>query len=194
MTRPTDATASLLPPASTDLERDLEQVTARLDNIPTPMGTIWNHQTCPVNMLGFLAWGMGVDEWDASWSEQTMRDAIRLAPMLSQRKGTIWSLQNALNQFGMGTKVKEWWAMNPVGVPGTFEIVTELHADTFALLGATLTLEVNEQIKRVIDANKPVARSYTMTISFASFGFPSQITMASIGTPMLAASTTGTLQ
>ena len=191
--RPKDLTTSLLPPGSTELERDMEQVTARVEQIPTPMARIWNYETCPAHMLGFLAWGMGVDEWDPSWSEQAMRDAIRLAPMLSRRKGTIWALQNALSQFGIGTKIKEWWAMSPPGEPGTFDVVTEVTAETFQRLGAAITPQINDQIKRVIDANKPVSRQYTVVVSFQYFGIPSQISLASIGTPWVAASATGTL-
>lgn len=194
MTRPTDTTASLLPPASTTLELDLEQTMARLDGVPLPMGTIWDADTCPANLLGFLAWSLSVDEWDPAWSEQVMREAIRVAPMLSSRKGTIWAIENALNKFGLGTKVKEWWAMDPPGAPGTFAVVTELQEETFQRVGAALTPQTTDQIRRVIDANKPLSRTYTMTVSFAAFGIKSQLTMVSIGTPMQTVTCTGMLQ
>lgn len=165
--RTTDTTASLLPPQATELERDIEQVMARMAGVPTPMGDIWNHETCPANLLGFLAWGLGVDEWDATWNEQIQREAVRIAPLLSQRKGTVWSLQNALNQFGVGTQVKEWWATNPMGAPGTFEVITELKEESYATIGPALTPIFFDQLKRVIDSNKPVSRSYKMSVAIA---------------------------
>ncbi len=188
--RPTDTTPSLLPPGSTTLERDLEQVTARMANVPTPFDTLWNADTCPVELLGWLAWALSVDEWDANWSEAVKRDAVRMAPLLHQRKGTVWALQNALRQFGMGTQVKEWWAMNPPGAPGTFALVTELTPDNIQNLGQALTQTMSAQMKRVIDAIKPVSRTYSMSMTFA---IPSQLTMASIGTASQSMFSSGTL-
>ena len=100
----------------------------------------------PVALLGWLAWALSVDEWDAGWSEAIKRDAVRMAPLLHKRKGTVWALQNALTQFGMGTQVKEWWAMSPPGAPGTFALVTELTPDNIQNLGQALTQKMNAQI------------------------------------------------
>lgn len=163
--RPADTTASLLPPQATEMERDIEQVMARMANVPTPMGDIWDHDTCPAHLLGFLAWGLGVDEWDPTWSEQTQREAVRIAPLLSQRKGTVWSLQNALNQFGVGAQVKEWWATTPMGAPGTFEVITELNEESYATIGPALTPQLFDQLERVVDSNKPVSRSYKISVA-----------------------------
>lgn len=188
--RATDTTPSLLPPGATTLERDLEQATARMANVPTPFDTLWNADTCPAALLGWLAWALSVDEWDAGWSETIKRDAVRMAPLLHKRKGTVWALQNALMQFGVGTQVKEWWAMSPPGAPGTFALVTELRPDNIQKLGQLLTQKMNTQIKRVIDAIKPVSRTYSMSMTFA---IPSQLTMASIGTASQSMFSSGTL-
>jgi len=191
MTRPTDTTASLLPPASTTLELDLEQAMARIDGVPLPMGTIWDADTCPTSLLGFLAWSLSVDEWDPAWSEQTMREAIRIAPLLAQRKGTIWALENALNQFGMETNVREWWETSPMGAPGTFEVVIEPKEESYANIGSTLTPHFYQQMKRVIDGNKPVSREYTMSIAIK---MPTRLQTASLFSAAQALTTDGHLK
>jgi phage tail P2-like protein len=167
-TRPTDRTASLLPPQATALERDLEQATARVADVPTPFDTMWNHATCPAHLLGWLAWANSVDEWDPAWPEDVKREAIRIAPLLHQRKGTVWALQNALKPLGTTTRIEEWWAMNPPGAPGTFRATTLISrsdlAGTSTAEGPLLTPALTNKIKAVIDCNKPLSRSYGLRI------------------------------
>ena len=167
-TRPTDLTASLLPPQATALERDLEQATARVADVPTPFDTLWNHATCPAHLLGWLAWANSVDEWDPAWPEDVKREAIRIAPLLHQRKGTVWALQNALKPLGTTTRIEEWWGMNPPGAPGTFRVTTLISrsdlAGTSTAEGPLLTPALTNKIKAVIDCNKPLSRSYGLRI------------------------------
>lgn len=179
MQRPTDAHPSLLPPQATALERDLEQVTVRTSAVPVPEGDIWHADRCPAPLLGWLAWAVSVDEWDPAWSDAAKRAVIKNAPLIHQRKGTLWAVTNALAPFGVGTQVQEWWQASPPGEPGTFMLTTELTPDSLQRLGSTLTPKLNAQIKRVVDGVKPVSRSYTMRMSCA---LGSQLTMASIGT------------
>lgn len=165
-TRPTDLTPSLLPPQATALERDLEQATARMANVPTPFATLWNHATCPADLLGWLAWANSVDEWDTNWPEEIKREAIRIAPLLHQCKGTVWALQNALKPLGTFTTIEEWWAMNPPGAPGTFRATTLISRTdlTGNAQAPLLTPALTEKIKAVIDCNKPASRSYSLRI------------------------------
>ena len=166
-TRPTDTTPSLLPPQATALERDLEQATARTTDVPTPFDTLWNHATCPAHLLGWLAWANSVDEWDPAWPEDVKREAIRIAPLLHQRKGTVWALQNALTPLGTTTRIEEWWAMNPPGAPGTFRATTLISRSDLGGENAQqqlLSPELTRKIKAVVDCNKPVSRSYTLRV------------------------------
>lgn len=166
--RPTDTTPSLLPPGSTTLERDLEQVTARMANVPTPFDTLWNADTCPVELLGWLAWALSVDEWDAHWPEDVKREAIRISPLLHRRKGTLWALENALKPIGATTQIEEWWQMKPMGEPGTFRATTTVHrTDVSTTAGTFLTPELYKKIKAVITHNKPVSRPFTLRVGAA---------------------------
>ncbi len=164
-TRPTDRVASLLPPASTALERDLEQTTARATEVPTPFDTLWDADTCPAHLLGWLAWALSVDEWDPTWPEAVKRESIRIAPKLHQRKGTVWAVENALKALGTTSNITEWFAMRPMGEPGTFRIITQLSDPaTGTAQGPVLTPDWQQKIRAVVDRAKPASRSYSTRI------------------------------
>lgn len=164
-TRPTDRVSTLLPPASTALERDLEQTTARATEVPTPFEALWDADTCPAHLLGWLAWALSVDEWDPAWPESVKRESIRIAPKLHQRKGTVWAIENALKATGVTAHVTEWWAMQPMGEPGTFRVTT-LRTDpaTSTLTGPALSAAVQARIRAVVERAKPKSREFATRI------------------------------
>lgn len=163
-TRPGDTYPSLLPPQATELERDLEQVTARVGEVPTPLAS-WDADTCPANLLGWLAWALSVDEWDPAWPEDIKREAIRIAPLLHQRKGTVWAVKNALKPLGTETLIEEWWAMQPPGQPGTFRATTMVsRSDIATTQGPLLTPALANKLRDVIDQTKPVSRSFALRV------------------------------
>jgi len=42
---------SLLPPNATDTERAIEATTERTTDLPVPLRTLWNPDTCPADLL-----------------------------------------------------------------------------------------------------------------------------------------------
>lgn len=112
----------LLPPNSTAQERALAETTERLSNVPLLVRESWNPDTCATQLLPWLAWAFGVDEWQASWSEQEKRDVIKSSLNVHRHKGTPGSLAKALAPLGYGVEVREWWQMIPLGEPYTFEV------------------------------------------------------------------------
>lgn len=94
---------SLLPPNATGLESALEQVTKRMAEVPVPLRELWRYQDCPAHLLPWLAWGLGVDEWNPAWSEGRKRAAIRDALRLQQHKGTLWAVRQAAMAAGLGS-------------------------------------------------------------------------------------------
>lgn len=93
---------SLLPPNATAQELAIEAATARLGEVPAPLRDVWNPDTCPAHMLPWLAWAFGVDEWDASWSDEAKRNTIRNAVSIQRRKGSVWSIKRAIADAGYG--------------------------------------------------------------------------------------------
>lgn len=93
---------SLLPRNATPAEEALEQTTALVVDAGVPLRELWNPDTCPAYLLPWLAWGLGVDEWDAGWSDEAKRNTISDAVILHRRKGTIGAIRRALRNAGYG--------------------------------------------------------------------------------------------
>ncbi|PRC90976.1 phage tail protein I [Solimicrobium silvestre] len=93
-------TRSLLPPNTSPLERALEQSTARLGAVPFRLRDNWNPQTCPITLLPWLAWAVGVEEWDSTWPEQLQRDVVASTRAIRQQKGTPAAVKRALSAVG----------------------------------------------------------------------------------------------
>lgn len=98
-------TETLLPPNATATEHRLEQATARLGDLPTPLRELWNADTCPSHLLPWLAWALQVDIWDNGWSEDDRRSVIREAITVHRRKGTPWAIKRALANAGYGDAI-----------------------------------------------------------------------------------------
>jgi phage tail P2-like protein len=80
---------ALLPNNRTPLERALEGVSAARFPLPTELvAAVWNPDTCPADLLPYLAWGLSVDLWDDNWHETTKREACRNALRLHRLKTT----------------------------------------------------------------------------------------------------------
>lgn len=92
---------SLLPPNSTQLEKDLVTLADnRFRRYPNQLDALWNADTIPAALLPFLAWAMSLDIWDDSWGESTQRQVIKESIQWHRRKGTVWSIREVLRWFG----------------------------------------------------------------------------------------------
>jgi phage tail P2-like protein len=95
------STPSLLPPASTTLERALDLASGtRMEAIPQVTHTAWNAATCPAQLLPHLALAVSVDEWDEVWTDPQKRAAILAAPEVHNTKGTPAAILRALTSLG----------------------------------------------------------------------------------------------
>ena len=92
----------LLPATCTAAEYAMEQSTARLAAMGAPIRPLWNPDTCPAALLPWLAWALGVDEWDANWTEEAKRATIRASVEVHRHKGTVASIRKALTNAGYG--------------------------------------------------------------------------------------------
>lgn len=80
---------SILPPNRSPLEAALEAVSAARTPLPADLvAAVWSPDTCPADLLPYLAWGLSVDLWDERWSETTKREVCRKALTLHRLKTT----------------------------------------------------------------------------------------------------------
>src|SRR5690606_31567944 len=116
-------TTCLLPGNATELERNAAQALAQIQRVPIPLRELWNPDTCPVELLPYLAWAFSVDRWSQAWPESAKRAAIRAAYFIHAHKGTIGALRRVVEPLGYLIEVLESWEEVPAGVPGTFRLL-----------------------------------------------------------------------
>ena len=68
---------------------------------PEEIRQLWNHRTCPLHLLPWLAWAWSVDEWDPAWTEGQQRAMVGASIRLHKKKGTVWAVREALLRSGL---------------------------------------------------------------------------------------------
>lgn len=149
---------SLLPPNATSLDKNLESSTARLGSVDIfETSELWNPDTCPADLLPWLAWAEQVDEWSTSWAEQVQRAVIKAQRNVRRTRGTRNSILNAVNALSGSASIREWWEYEPKRAPHTFDIV---------LAGGDgyVESELQQSMIRAIDRSKPARSHYTLAV------------------------------
>jgi phage tail P2-like protein len=143
---------SLLPHNATAQERALEAVIAPPLMPPVPLREIWDPETCPANLLPWLAFAFSVDEWDPAWPEAAKREVIRQSFQVHRRKGTVGAVRRALEAVFDKAQLQEWFETG--GAPHTFRVaLTDVVQGSSSIAAA----------KAIIERTKPV-RSHLSVI------------------------------
>lgn len=140
---------SLLPLNRTPLERALE--VAADEDLKAGLRTLYNPDTCPAHLLYQLAWAWSVDRWDDNWSEAIKRSVIRSTFYVHAHKGTLGALRRVVEPFGYLIEVREWWQLDPLGVPGTFALKVGVE-------NAGIDENTYQELSRLIEDARPVSR------------------------------------
>ncbi len=144
---------SILPPNSTPLELDLETVCAGIENIPVPIRDIWSADTCPADLLPWLAWSLSIDSWKSYWPEHVKRGIINTAITIQRKKGTRQAVGDVVRSFGGELELKEWFEQTPHGAPHSFNVL--LNVNQMGAQTGQFTSDIVQEIQRV-----KTARSY----------------------------------
>lgn len=139
----------LLPTGSSPLEVAAARACAAIEAMPVPLRQLWNAQTCPVELLPYLAWAWSVDRWDAGWSEATKRSVVAASEYVHRHKGTIGSLRRVVEPLGYLIRITEWWKSGEA--PGTFRL-------DVGVLETGITEEMYNELERLIADAKPCSR------------------------------------
>lgn len=155
-------TTSLLPPNATGLELALE-AGVRAGSVTTPVDQIDVAETCPVELLPWLAWGLSVDSWDGNWSDADKREVVGNSLAFHRLKGTRLSVETVLARFDKLAKLVEWHEAEPRRAPHTFEIVLPLVLDNGTAPGGNRsTAAFAEAIIREVSRVKPLREHFTL--------------------------------
>lgn len=158
--------SSLLPPNATPLERAVEALSRRLDDIPVPLRDLVNVETCPERFLPWLAFIRSVDAWNPAWSPRVKRNLIAASIDLHRRKGSAASVRAVVQAFGGQIALREWWQMDPPGAPHTFDMLLTLTGDDGETASQSFIEEVIDEVART----KPARAWFTVTQGFAAKG------------------------
>lgn len=158
---------TLLPPASTALERALELLAQiRVDGIETPFRALWSPQDCPEELLPWLAWALSIDQWDAAWPLNIRRARVASAIAIQRRKGTRKSVTDVVNSFGGNVVIREWWEKTPPATPHTFSLTVSLGGQSDAVPGADFIEAVIAEVART----KPARSHFDFTVGLSARG------------------------
>ncbi|MDT0501907.1 MULTISPECIES: phage tail protein I [unclassified Halomonas] len=139
--------SELLPPNAAALERAVAEAAGELGSVPVVVREVWNPDTCPPQVLPWLAWAFSVDDWDEAWSDAQKRDSIHVAIAVQRHKGTIGSVKDALGALGIEARVQEWFNQTPAGAPYTFKLWLESNQTPVTQTGIAQVLEIAERLK-----------------------------------------------
>lgn len=155
---------TLLPPNTTVLERNLEQVAAEAVQLPVQLRDLWQPASIPAHLLPHLAAAWSVDHWRDAWSEEQKRQAIGNSYAVHRRKGTVGAIRRAIEPTFQLNKITMWWQQTPETLPGTFAVdvsVTDVGIDE----------ALYDELERQLDDAKPVSRHMShLTIHLQSVG------------------------
>ncbi len=144
------ATASLLPPNATALERALEGAAARIGEVPVPIGDLWSPARCPEAALPWLAWALAVEEWGHDWPLEIKRSIVANAVEVHRRKGTPAAVKRLLDGIGAEYDYTE---------PGAVRFAIAIHNSH------ALALDNAASLGAAIDRVKRVSAHYTLTLT-----------------------------
>lgn len=157
---------TLLPPNARPLERALEAAAERISDVPVPLRTLWNPDTCPEALLPYLAWALSVDNWNADWPVAVRRAQVRQAVAIQRQKGTVGGIRAVVRSFGGEIALREWWQASPPSDPHTFSLVLSLQGQDGGAPPAAYVDEVIGAVQRA----KPVRSHFTFTQALSAAG------------------------
>ena len=168
--------ADLLPPNATALERNVAAVNSVLGELPVPLRSLVNPDTCAVDQLPWLASYMSVDSWNLGLSETQRRQSIKSSISVHRVKGTIGAVKRALASLGFQARLQEWFNQTPAAAPFTYRLL--LDVDQVGVDQKMLT-----QVAGMVEATKNL-RSHLSDVALAvtSKGTVSVGAVACLGT------------
>ncbi|WP_281545902.1 phage tail protein I [Grimontia sp. SpTr1] len=161
---------SLLPPNASGEERALEQSLCR--DIPVPNGQLWSPDTCPKDLLPWLAWSLSVEDWDAQWPEALQRETIKQAATIHRHKGTVGAVRRALAALGVSVDFLEWFqdtddmalARVQSSTPHTFVFIAWANANPYTSDAVFLNPSLYASVRRAVESVKPVRAHFDFLV------------------------------
>ena len=185
---------NLLPPNGTTLERNLAEVNARLGDLPTPLRDLMNADTCPAELLPWLAQAMSVDTWPVDWSDEQKRATVKTSLPVHRVKGTIGAVRKALAAIGIESQLQEWFNQIPAAAPYTFRLLItgdQVGFSQAAMQQVTHVLESTKNLRSHLTEIVPQIVSSAATTVAGVTGLGIEIDVTGFGYTLIADGTAG---
>lgn len=172
--------SDLLPYNATDQERALEETTARISDVSVIVREVWNPDTCPSNVLPWLAWAFSVDDWDTNWTDEQKRQVIKQSVYSQRIKGTIGAVTRQLAALGYQIQILEWFQQSPQGAPYTFDVYITANQHQLAQNDFNKVLEVintNKNLRSHLDKTQLIVKSTDDTTAGIVCGTGNEISL-----------------
>lgn len=172
--------SDLLPYNATDQERALEETTARISDVSVIVREVWNPDTCPSNVLPWLAWAFSVDDWETNWTDEQKRQVIKQSVYSQRIKGTIGAVTRQLAALGYQIQILEWFQQSPQGAPYTFDVYITANQNPLTPNDFNKVLEVintNKNLRSHLDKTQLIVKSTDDTTAGIACGTGNEISL-----------------
>lgn len=172
--------SDLLPYNATDQERALAETTARISDVSVIVREAWNPDTCPSNVLPWLAWAFSVDDWETNWTDEQKRQVIKQSVYSQRIKGTIGAVTRQLAALGYQIQILEWFQQSPQGAPYTFDVYITANQNPLTPNDLNKVLEVintNKNLRSHLDKTQLIVKSTDDTTAGIACGTGNEISL-----------------
>lgn len=153
---------SILPRNAQPFEIAMDEGLAlAVEKLETPVREAWDADAISLDVLPWLAWGVGRRTWNAAWPEAVQRRIVRDAIPTARRTGSVQSVRSVMETVGVSQSyggelaIKEWFQTEPKGQPFTFTLDLALEPGE----GPPPSRDFLEELIVEVDQAKP-ARSH----------------------------------
>lgn len=111
------------------------------------------------DVLDHVAAQWKANVWRDSWPVEIKRSVLKSLITEKSRQGTLSAVKNAVSSMGSAAYITEWWEKEPKATPHTFEVAVDQ-----TKIEGIVDEELTYDLRRMIDAAKPVRSQYTFSI------------------------------
>lgn len=157
--------ASILPNNAQPFEKAFDEALGeRVAALDTPVRQAWDADAIRLDILPWLAWGVGRRTWNADWPEAVQRRIVRDAIPNARKTGTVASVRAVMETVGNSQAyggelvLREWWQSEPKGDPFTFSLGFDLEPET----GPAPSLAFVEELIDEVSQAKPARAHFNL--------------------------------
>lgn len=159
---------------ATPLLRGWLSLTDRYGLVSIPLPELGLPNYTPIRVLPWVAWGLGVDRWQSTWTEARQRQEAQEAIPTHKRRGSRRSMDLLLAEYDATLRLVEWWEEGGSGTPRSFTVILPTNGADAASVTASFAKSLLADIERtkpagtLFDLRQSAAASVSLPITVAA--------------------------